>query len=380
MKLSDGKLKDNLSQHLEKKGFEVLQQGVSGGVFPGGVGGIIIDRHDIRERVVWTCGYTDNNRRHVVQEQTFYDLASLTKPLVTVLSLLVLIEKNKITWNTPLADLLQRSVPVEKKRINLTSLMQHNSGLPAYKPYYIDLLKFADEQVRKDKIVESILNEPFEYTPGSSTLYSDLGFILLGHAIEQLSVEPLDSFWENNVVLPLSLEKQLLFSPNRKNIGNGLVASTELCPWTKKMLCGEVHDENCRSLGGVAGHAGLFGTIVGVLDMCKHLLRQWRGDEEHPQYSSGLLRYMFEHKPGSAWRYGFDTPSKINSSSGRFFSSRSVGHLGFTGTSFWIDLEKGVAVVLLTNRVHPSRVNEKIRKFRPLFHDALMQSLVECIV
>lgn len=125
------------------------------------------------------------------------------------------------------------------------------------------------------------------------------------------------------------------------------------------MLCGEVHDENCRSMGGVAGHAGLFGTVEGVLSICSHLLRQWRGDEEHPNYSSNLLRDIFAYRSDSAWRYGFDTPSKINSSSGQLFSSLSVGHLGFTGTSFWIDLERGVAVVLLTNRVHPSRANEK---------------------
>jgi len=228
-------------------------------------------------------------------------------------------------------------------------------------------------------MVDYILYEPLAYEPGSQELYSDLGFILLGHAIEVLSGESLDVFWQNNVVLPLSLDDTLLFSPHRKQIRDSLVAPTEVCPWTKKMLCGEVHDENCRSLGGVAGHAGLFGTIEGVLSICSHLLRQWRGDAVHPYYSSDLLRYIFEYRPDSAWRYGFDTPSKVNSSSGQFFSSRSVGHLGFTGTSFWIDLEKGVGVVLLTNRVHPNRANEKIRKFRPLFHNTLMQLLIEDI-
>lgn len=380
MKLSGKTSTASLLQSLEKKGSEVLQQGTSDDVFPGAVGGIIVDRHNIRETVVWTSGYTDHNRSHAVNKKTLYDLASLTKPLVTVLSLLVLIAKNKLSWDTPLADLLQLSVPVQKKKINLTDLMQHRSGLPAYRPYYHDLLQCGDEQARKKKMVDCILHEPLEYKPGSQALYSDLGFLLLGYAIEILSGESLDVFWQNNVVFPLSLDDKLLFSPHRKKRLDSLIAPTEVCPWTKKMLCGEVHDENCRSLGGVAGHAGLFGTIEGVLSICSHLLRQWRGDAEHPHYSSDLLRYIFEYRPDSVWRYGFDTPSKINSSSGQFFSNRSVGHLGFTGTSFWIDLERGVVVVLLTNRVHPSRANEKIRKFRPLFHNTLMKSLVADIV
>jgi len=379
MKLSPRTVKGGISRDLEKNGLEVLQNGLSDGVFPGGAGGIIIDRHDIREHVVWTCGHTDQERRREVQRTTLYDLASLTKPLVTVLSLLVLIENNRISWNTPLADLLQRSVPAEKKGISLTGLMRHSSGLPAYRPYYLGLLQIADEQLRKAKMVDWILDEPLEYAPGTKTIYSDLGFILLGHAVEQLTGEPLDAFWETNVALPLALEKKLLFSPNRKKISNSLVASTELCPWTQKMLRGEVHDENCRSVGGVAGHAGLFGTVEGVLSICGHLIRHWRGDVDHSHYSSGLLRHIFEYRPYSAWCYGFDTPSKDNSSSGQLFSSRSVGHLGFTGTSFWIDLERGVAVVLLTNRVHPSRANEKIRRFRPLFHNTVMQSVIELI-
>jgi len=116
MKLRPETVKGGFSQDLEKKGLEVLQKGLSDGVFPGGAGGIIIDRHDIKENVVWICGYTDHNRSRKVQRTTFYDLASLTKPLVTVLSLLVLIEKKLVTWNTPLADLLQRSVPARKER------------------------------------------------------------------------------------------------------------------------------------------------------------------------------------------------------------------------------------------------------------------------
>ena len=249
MKLSGKTSTASLLQSLEKKGSEVLQQGTSDDVFPGAVGGIIVDRHNIRETVVWTSGYTDHNRSHAVNKKTLYDLASLTKPLVTVLSLLVLIAKNKLSWDTPLADLLQLSVPVQKKKINLTDLMQHRSGLPAYRPYYHDLLQCGDEQARKKKMVDCILHEPLEYKPGSQALYSDLGFLLLGYAIEILSGESLDVFWQNNVVFPLSLDDKLLFSPHRKKRLDSLIAPTEVCPWTKKMLCGEVHERRliCQS-------------------------------------------------------------------------------------------------------------------------------------
>ena len=143
------------------------------------------------------------------------------------------------------------------------------------------------------------------------------------------------------------------------------------------MLSGVVHDENCRAVGGVAGHAGLFGTVEGVLELCNHLVRQLRGEETHPAYSNEKLRQLLTRHGESTWMYGFDTPSIKGSSSGMYFSDQSAGHLGFTGTSFWIDLARGISVVLLTNRVHPTRENYGIRKFRPLFHDIVMKALLK---
>ena len=200
------------------------------------------------------------------------------------------------------------------------------------------------------------------------------GTSCLGKLIEKITRIPLDIFWTESVLRPLGLQDKLIFRPAGKGIERELLAATEDCPWSGEMLRGVVHDENCRAIGGVAGHAGLFGTVEGVLELCGHLLRQWRGEEKHPAYSAANLRKIFHRGDSSSWcRGGFDTPSKQGSSSGRYFSEKTVGHLGFTGTSFWIDLARGIAVVLLTNRVHPSRENEEIKRFRPLFHDTVMK-------
>lgn len=379
MKLNARTAEGEFCRDLDSSGRAALQRGVDDGVFPGAAGGILIARRNFATSLVWTAGSIDGERRQAVQRTTLYDLASLTKPLVTVLSLLVLIARNRISWNARLDELLRQPIPAPKQAIDLTSLVLHRSGLPAYRPFYHELLQYDDMRLRQAKVVQCILDEPLESAPGSETLYSDLGFILLGEAIERLSGQPLDRFWRDQVAAPLGLDRQLLFTPAPEELGDGGVAVTESCPWSNTMLRGLVHDENCRSLGGVAGHAGLFGTVEGVLAICGHLLRQWRGEAEHPRYPSALVRQIFADRADTPWRCGFDTPSKVNSSSGRFFSSHSVGHLGFTGTSFWIDLERGVAVVLLTNRVHPTRLNEKIRQFRPWFHDAVMAPVVEMI-
>jgi CubicO group peptidase (beta-lactamase class C family) len=157
-------------------------------------------------------------------------------------------------------------------------------------------------------------------------------------------------------------------------------AFMEECPFRQRMLRGEVSDENAHALGGVAGHAGLFGTMEGVLLFAVHLLDQWQGREEHPGYRSRDLRKFLKKQkiPGSTWALGFDTPSPTGSSGGKYLSPVSVGHLGFTGTSFWIDPVRELVMVLLSNRVHPSRENERIKKFRPLLHDAVIENLGMC--
>jgi CubicO group peptidase (beta-lactamase class C family) len=290
------------------------------------------------------------------------------------------VKEKIISLDEPLSSLLQEKTD---KEITLQYLLGHASGLPAHREYYKELVRYP-RAARKDIMTEWILKEELQFKPGSQTLYSDLGFILLGRIVEIQSRQSLDSFVADKVMKPLGLENKIFYIPLNDKRSQDLTkdrvfAATEKCPWRHKVLCGEVHDDNCHALGGVAGHAGLFGDIQSVLRLTTFILDMWLGDAVHPNINNeDLHRCMARQKIGGSntWGLGFDTPSEKGSSGGRFLSAASVGHLGFTGTSFWIDKEKNLVIVLLTNRVHPKRDNEGIKGFRPLFHDTVVKQYI----
>lgn len=304
-----------------------------------------------------------------LKDDHFFDLASLTKPLSTVLVLLSFFEKKKIWPSTEIGEIFEEC-PESKKKITISHLMSHKSGLPAHREYFQTLLNIPMEQ-RKKKILESILNEELKKQRQNVGHYSDLGFILLGLIMEKISGRDLGYLAQSLIYSPLGLENSL-FYPGLKRVEGRTYVDTERCIWDKTELSGRVHDDNCRALGGICGHAGLFGTSFGVMRLCEKLLDQWMDRGEHPSYSNDILRWAFKKKVNSNWAMGFDTVSKEGSSSGRYFSSKSVGHLGFTGTSFWIDPEKQCIAVLLSNRVCYGNDNLKIREARPKIHDILM--------
>jgi CubicO group peptidase (beta-lactamase class C family) len=308
-----------------------------------------------------------------IDDKTAFDLASLTKPLVTTMATLSLLDKGKIDLEDCLSVYFKDIGPAYKD-IKVVHLLNHSSGLPAHKPYFNELLQIPEER-RMDHLITLILSETLSGQPGNHSIYSDLGFILLGWIIEKISGERLDIYWEKNILRPMHLEGQLFF--NSEGSTSRQFAMTGTCPWSKKNLRGKVHDDNCRVLGGVAGHAGLFGTIVGVLSFVEKLFLQYKGIQQHPAYDQKILKKVFA-KPHetSSWALGFDTPSAEFSSSGKYFSDKTVGHLGFTGTSFWLDLKNGCAVVLLTNRVLYSPDMVAIRKLRPLVHNTIMEYIL----
>jgi CubicO group peptidase (beta-lactamase class C family) len=173
---------------------------------------------------------------------------------------------------------------------------------------------------------------------------------------------------------PLGLNNLFFISGNPEE-PRGHFAATENCPWRKKILVGQVHDENAYVVGGVEGHAGLFGTADNIYRLLVELLFIYCGRSKSTLFHKDLLQRFFKRLPGTDKALGFDTPSATGSSCGRGFSQNSVGHLGFTGTSFWMDLERSVIVILLTNRVHLSRENEDIKQFRPVLHDAVRKTM-----
>jgi CubicO group peptidase (beta-lactamase class C family) len=304
-----------------------------------------------------------------LQANYLFDLASLSKVLSTVPVLLSLFEKGELKPETRL-EVIFSDCPEDKRKITIKQLMSHSSGFVPHREYFNELISIPKNN-RKAYLLKQILKEKLISNKSDNYCYSDLGFILLGFIIEKITGKSIDKICSNSIYTPMKLQEHLKFlniSPKHSNT----YVNTGKCLWSKKQLSGIVHDDNCRALGGAAGHAGLFGTLPGVLSFCEQLLDQWKGRAHHKAYSNKLLQETLKRVKDSTWTMGFDMVSEEGSSAGKYFSNKSVGHLGFTGTSFWIDPEKECIVILLTNRVCYGFDNWKIRQFRPVLHDLLM--------
>jgi len=307
-----------------------------------------------------------------VDKNTFFDVASLTKPLVTLLCLLSLIRQGKTDFSEDLATLLPCVVPEDKKEITLLQLIGHLSGLPAHRKYYQK--KKPAQNLDPGLLCCWILDEPLACAPGEEYIYSDLDYMLLGRIIEHKSGEDMGAYWRREIVDPLKLgdEFHLYGEPvgSKKNF-----VSTGGDGFEEDEGHGQVHDDNCRAAGRVLGHAGLFSTLHGVVSLCNCILQSCLEGEGHPAYRDSDMRFLLAAGLGNRWACGFDVRTGEKPSSGTFFSERSIGHLGFTGTSLWIDLEKKLSVVLLTNRVIYGQDASGIRQMRPLLHDAAIEAL-----
>jgi len=326
-----------------------------------------------------------------VQPTTLYDLASLTKPLVTGTSLLLLAQRSKVTLEDPVQEILFELEGTPIGQATVRDLLAHRSGLPGWRPFYerLDTRGMAqglsgEGQSIKQSILKMIRDEPLLYARRERCLYSDLGFMLLGLLVERLTKMALDCWYEEAIVRPLAASP-MMFCPTAGGTQLGVVrpmtdvshiAPTEQDEWRNRLLRGEVHDENAAAMGGVAGHAGLFGTAESVLAVSGAWLCGYHGRASILE--GGFVRQFTarqESAAQSSWALGWDTPS-APSSSGSSFSEQSFGHLGYTGTSLWIDPLRELEVVLLSNRVHPHRRNEKIKAFRPWIHDLVYREFV----
>ena len=352
---------------------QLMQQALDEGVFPGSV--LLAARDsDIFLHQAW--GVADLSSGRSVTLDTVYDLASLTKPLATTLAVMRLIQTGCLTLETPLGPVLPVMADTAKARVTLRQLLSHCSGWPAWQPYFEQLRQHPEED-RRRRLAQMLAAEPLVATPGSATLYSDLDYLALGLVVENISGVRLDRFVQREIYQPLGID-DLFFNPLDAPPLPRDYAATERCPWRGGALSGAVHDDNAYVLNGVAGHAGLFGTARAVFTLLQALLSAYRGEADSDLLAPDLVRAFWRRSGDSGWTLGFDTPSIQASSSGSCFSHNSVGHLGFTGTSFWMDLDRRITIILLTNRVHPVRSNEKIRDFRPRIHDALMEWFLLC--
>jgi CubicO group peptidase (beta-lactamase class C family) len=368
------------TRHLKPKIFEntiamesvdrLMKQAVAKEIFPGGV--LLVSE---KGAVIFSeaYGFARLSPQVLMTRQTIFDLASLSKPLSTTLAVMRLIQRGQIKLEEPLGRILSEFESTEKAGIKIKNLLYHDSGLPDYRPYY-RALEGIDRKSRRSALRKFLVQEPLVNPIGKAVCYSDLGFMILGWVIEHLSDQRLDHFVADEIYQPLGLKNLFYISGNLAK-ARGPFAATENCPWRNKIIEGQVHDENAYVVGGIEGHAGLFGTADNVHRLLAELLSIYHGEKKSKIFRRDLLQQFFKRLPGTDKALGFDAPRLGDASCGHGFSQTSVGHLGFTGTSFWMDLKRSVIVILLTNRVHPSRQNEGIKEFRPEIHDAVMDTI-----
>jgi CubicO group peptidase (beta-lactamase class C family) len=373
----------------------VLDEAIPMRAFPGCAFGVLVGGEIV---LLGARGrFTYNEASPAVTPQTVYDVASLTKVAVTTAAAMLLHQRGQLDLETLLAELLpgftaNRAASDPARRITLRHLLAHNSGLPGY-------VEFFRTAATAEALLEVCLHLPLKAEPGVRAEYSDPGFILLGKALEALTGEPLATWISREVFQPLGLTATGFMEshPSDKNkgvarVGHPVFLDGLNCPpaearshippteqdtsFRHRVIQGEVQDENAWLLGGAAGHAGLFSNVPDLLCLAREVLAATADAGKACLFNAATVELFAQRQGpvGSSRALGWDTPSQP-SSSGRHFSAHSIGHLGFSGCSLWIDLEAGIAVVLLTNRTWPDRQSQIIRQVRPAFHDAVRQAM-----
>ncbi len=318
-----------------------------------------------------------------IDEHTPFDIASLTKALVGSILAMQAVDEGFVDWDTPIADIM----PVWADRpdelshsVTFLQILNHSSGLPAWRKFYLEHpIDPSPQQARKTRqaVLKSIVDTPLEGPPGMVHAYSDLGYLLLARLLELIFDDDLYQLVKRRIIEPLGLQRTRYVDVHHHSEPIGEAVVTEVCPLRKRVVRGTVHDENTNIIGGTSTHAGLFSTASEVLQFGLHLLAIDAGDEPPNQLvSRETLQFAWSTRAGSeqgSHLAGWDTPSGAKSSAGRGFSpAHTVGHLGFTGTSLWIERRQKVVSVLLSNRVYPTRENDRIRDLRIAFQEKIL--------
>lgn len=356
----------DLNTEKLEKAKAVLEAHVEKGTAPGGVAAVL-GRDGIVAR--WAVGrqtYAEDSPR--VDLETLYDLASLTKIIATTSVCMSLHGEGALDLDQPVCGIVPAFTGEGRERVTIRHLLAHCGGLPAH-------VRFFETCRSREDVLETLCETPLRYPPGEDTIYSDLGFILLGAALERLTETSLEQLVRDRVTGPLGMTETLYLPPSE--LKPRIAPEEEDGFWRMRLIHGEVHDSNAAAMGGIAPHAGLFGKVDDLATFLRTMLRggELDGARHFREDTIALFTRRAGIVSGSSRALGWDTPSESGSSAGRHFSDRSFGHTGFTGTSMWADPERDVGVVLLTNRVHPSRENEGIRELRPEFHDAVSAAM-----
>lgn len=342
---------------------KLLESGVEEHAFPSAVVSVGVDGQVLFTNAV---GHYGDEDRRPVTDSTVYDLASLTKVIGLTTAVMLLVSEGKIDLDVAVSEYLPEFSGRDKQSVLVRHLLTHTSGLPAWRPLYL-------ETENPEEALDTVFATPLESAPGERYVYSDLGAILLTQIVERVSGIRLDVFLENRVFRPLGMS-WTRYRPPPEWLDR--IAPTELDPWRGKVVRGEVHDENTVRLGGVSGHAGLFSIAPDLARFAAWILDAYHGRlaPDGPLYIPNEVVTEFTRRQpgpeGSTRALGWDTPSPEGSSAGTMMSPSSFGHTGFTGTSIWIDPETEMFVILLTNRVHPTRENNAISRYRAMAADS----------
>jgi serine-type D-Ala-D-Ala carboxypeptidase len=351
--------------------YRVLTEAIAARAFPGCAFGVFADGRVVLQEALGR--FTDDGDSEFVAPETVYDVASITKVAATTAAAMLLSQRGQLDLSTPVGELLPgfvvgRSPGEHARLVTIRHLLAHNSGLPGY----VELFRSA---ASPEDLFRACLQLPLEAEPGTRAEYSDMGFILLGKALEVLTRESLDS-WTDREIFQRVAMKATGFNPPLH--ARSSIPPTEIDQvFRNRRIQGEVQDEHAWQLRGVSGHAGLFSNVPDLLRFAEEVLKS-----VNPETKDAALfakptvdQYATRQVPaGSSRALGWDTPSE-ESSAGPYFSSHSIGHLGYSGCSLWIDLDARVAVALLTNRTWPDRHNQLIREVRPAFHNAVREAL-----
>ncbi len=299
----------------------------------------------------------------VTRIDSVFDLASLTKVIATTSLVMRFVDRGNLALNHPVGNWIPEWRGHDREHVTVRSLLSHSSGLTAWLPF------FRDHKGRQE-FQHAICSLPLEYEPDTQSIYSDLGFILLGFIVEDAGGGP---FWRlAETLLSEVTTAPLLFNPPAE--WRPSIAPTEFDAWRGRRLIGEVHDENCWALGGAAGHAGLFGTAPAVGDFARAMLSALNGTDSRLATPTTARTFTTRAGVPGSRALGWDTMLPT-SSCGTKISASAFGHTGFTGTTLWLDPQRGIYVVFLTNRVNPTRENTAIQRIRPALHDAVIEAL-----
>jgi len=338
---------------------EILEEGIKVGVFPAASVQVGSSKD-----VLWEESFghleLDQSGRSATTDSVF-DLASLTKVVATTTLVMRAVDEKVLLLDAPVKEFFSEWRGADRESVNIQDLLTHSSGLTSHMPFYADFngrLEFE----------HAICRLPLEHKPGQSSIYSDLGFILLGFILEDLYETGLDELFSK---LSRAFKwGDICFRPPLS--WKTRTAPTEFEEWRGRLLRGEVHDQNAFALGGAAGHSGLFSSVKAVGRFAQTIALGFQGRNDLASYETFLRFASQADRQKSSRALGWDTMLPT-SSCGSFFSDRSIGHTGFTGTSLWIDPKKDIYVALLTNRVCPTRTNEKLTALRPRFHNAVLE-------